>query len=129
MKRLESNSCAAARGAPGETSSLPVENTATRTRLTHVDMCQTEGGRERDILRPQSPARGERDDGPTGMSSPAGRTLAPGFRPAGSNHPAARSMRTSSCMNTVSAPSGIGAPVKIRTAWPGAIAVAADAPA
>ena len=34
MKRLESNNCAAARCSPGETSSLPVENTATRMRLT-----------------------------------------------------------------------------------------------
>ena len=60
MKRLESNSCAAARGAPGETSSLPVENTATRMRLTHVDLRQAERGRERDILRPQPPAGCER---------------------------------------------------------------------
>src|ERR1700712_367114 len=34
MKRLESYNCASARGAPGDTSSLPVENTATRMRLT-----------------------------------------------------------------------------------------------
>ncbi len=33
MTRLESNSCEAARGVPGETSSSPVENTATRMRL------------------------------------------------------------------------------------------------
>ena len=32
-------------------------------------------------------------------------------------------------MNTVSAPSGIGAPVKIRTAWPGWTGLAAEAPA
>jgi len=32
-------------------------------------------------------------------------------------------------MNTVSAPWGIGAPVKIRIAWPGWIAAIADAPA
>ena len=33
MKRLESNSCDVARGSPGEASSSPVENTATRMRL------------------------------------------------------------------------------------------------
>ncbi len=63
------------------------------------------------------------------MSSPAGRTLAPGFRPAGKTTRPASSIRTSSCMNTVSAPPGIGAPVKMRTASPGAIASGAAAPA
>ena len=66
---------------------------------------------------------------PSGISSPAGRTLAPGFRPAGRTTLPASSRRTSSCMNTVSVPSGIGAPVKIRTAWPGLIGSRADAPA
>jgi hypothetical protein len=32
-------------------------------------------------------------------------------------------------MKTVPAPSGIGAPVKIRIAWPGLIASSAEAPA
>ena len=118
MKRLESNSCDGARGAPGETSSLPVENTATRMRLRtstwvrpNAAASATSCGRSR---RPALSAAK-----PEAMSSPAGRTLAPGFRPAGSTTLPASSIRTSSCMNTVSAPSGIGAPVKIRTAWPG----------
>ena len=63
------------------------------------------------------------------MSSPAGRTLAPGLNPAGSTTLPSASTRTSSCMNTVSAPSGIGAPVKIRTASPGLMDRTAEAPA
>ena len=62
------------------------------------------------------------------MSSPAGRTLAPGLRPAGSTT-LSPSTRTSSCMNTVSAPSGIGAPVKMRIACPGLSGAFAEPPA
>ena len=39
------------------------------------------------------------------------------------------STRTSSCMKTVSAPAGIGAPVKMRIARPGTAASSAEAPA
>ena len=65
---------------------------------------------------------------PAAMSSPTGRTLAPGLRPAGAMI-LSPSARTSSCMNTVSAPSGIGAPVKIRIACPGATVAPAELPA
>ena len=40
---------------------------------------------------------------------------------------ASPSARTSSCMNTVSAPAGIGAPVKMRMAWPAPIGFAVGA--
>ena len=82
-----------------------------------VELRQAERRDQRDILRPQPLAGLERGMA-CGMSSPAGRTLAPGFRPAGRTT-LSSSTRTSSCMKTVSAPSGIGAPVKMRIACPG----------
>ena len=54
---------------------------------------------------------------PARMSSPASRRLAPRFNPGGTMT-APSSTRQSSCMNTVSAPPGIGAPVKMRMASP-----------
>ena len=61
-------------------------------------------------------------------SSPASLRLAPDFSPGGTitTEP---STRTSSCMNTVSAPAGIGAPVKMRMAVPAPIGSAAALPA
>ena len=55
------------------------------------------------------------------MSSPRLRRLAP-LRMPGGSRTAPPSSRASSCMNTVSVPAGIGAPVKMRTAVPGAAA-------
>ena len=54
--------------------------------------------------------------------------MAPRLRPGGTIT-ASPSTRTSSCMNTVSAPAGIGAPVKMRIASPAASARAAARPA
>ena len=117
MKRLESNNCAAARASPGDASSLPVENTATRMRLTTSSCVRPNAAASATSCgRSRCPAFSAAE--PDGMSSPAGRTLAPGLRPAGSTT-LSPSTRTSSCMNTVSAPSGIGAPVKMRIACPG----------
>ena len=82
MKRLESNNCDAPLKSPGETSSSPVEKTATRMRRrTSIRVSPsaaasaTSCGR---ILRPAGSAAA-----PAGMSSPVGRILAPGRRPAG----------------------------------------------
>ena len=61
-------------------------------------------------------------------SSPASRRLAPRLRPGGTMT-AAPSTRTSSCMNTVSAPGGMGAPVKMRIASRAPISRAAARPA
>ena len=87
MKRLESNSCEAARGLPGETSSLPVENTATRRRLRHIDMGQAEGGGERDILRPQPAALLERGMAESDVFA-GGAHIGAGFQPCRQHHPA-----------------------------------------
>ncbi len=128
MKRLESKSCAGARDAPGDTSSFPVENTATRMRRRTSSLVRPKAAASATSCgRSRRPAASAAE--PAGMSSPAGRTLAPGLNPAGSTTLPSASSRTSSCMNTVSAPSGIGAPVKIRTASPGLMDSAAEAPA
>ncbi len=114
MKRLESNNCAGLRRPPGDTSSLPVENTATRMRR-RTSIC----------VRPNAAASATS----CGRSRrPAASAAVPELeclRPPGAHWRRAASppaqqpcrrhrARTSSCMNTVSAPSGIGAPVKIR---------------
>ena len=65
---------------------------------------------------------------PRAMSSPDSRRFAPGFSPGGT-FTASPSTRTSSCMNTVSAPAGMGAPVKMRIASPAPSGRAAAAPA
>ena len=66
---------------------------------------------------------------PAAMSSPLGRRLAPGRRPGGSSTRPSSPRTTSSCMNTVSVPGGMGAPVKIRTAVLPTIAPGAASPA
>ncbi len=115
MLRLESKSCAGPRMPPGATISSPVENTATRTlRLSSTFAYPKAAASATSWGRMRWPAG--RTVSPSAISSPAGRTLAPLFRPGGRRTPPVSSTRTSSCMNTVSAPSGIGAPVKTRTA-------------
>ena len=60
---------------------------------------------------------------PASTSSPAFLTLAPRFSPAGMatiGRPSTVPVRTSSCMTTVSCPSGMTAPVKMRAAVLGA---------
>ena len=82
----------------------------------------------RDVLRLQPAAGGQRDRAARAMSSPASRRLAPRFEPGGTTT-APPSTRTSSCMNTVSAPCGIGAPVKMRIASPAPTRASAARPA
>ena len=62
------------------------------------------------------------------MSSPERRVFAPGRRPGGSRT-CGPSTWTSSCMNTVSAPKGMRAPVKMRRAVPVASEVDVCSPA
>ena len=79
------------------------------------------------MLRAQARGRREWRARLAAISSPSGRMFAPALRPAGQNDaPPLASISTSSCMKTVSAPSGIGAPVKMRTAVPGAIGGAGE---
>ena len=70
---------------------------------------------EPDVARRRGGARRQAPSLPRAMSSPARRRFAPRLSPAGRTT-ASPAAPTSSCMNTVSRPAGIGAPVKMRTA-------------
>ena len=112
MKRLESNNCDAAARRARRYISLPVENTATRTAPPHLDPRQPNAAARRYPAAAPLPCP-ERDR--RARCFPLG-APAPAFRPAG-RRPCRRHRGGILCMNTVSAPSGIGAPVKMR--WPG----------
>ncbi len=115
-KRLASYSAAGGSGLPGSTISSPVENTATRTRRrTGNSVSPTAAASATCGVVSRRPAGSITDL--ARKSSPAARRLAPRFRPGGTTT-VSPSTRVSSCMNTVSAPSGIGAPVKMRIASP-----------
>ena len=104
---------AAGRGAPGSTISSPVENTATRTRRRTVELGEADRGGERHVL---GAAAGRRQHDRAGAHILAGKpAVGAGLSPGGTTT-LSPSARTSSCMNTVSAPAGIGAPVKMRIA-------------
>ena len=85
MKRLESNSCAAARGAPRRHQFVAGRKHRDADAPAHLELAS---GRTPPRARhPAAAAAGLRPARtcPAGMSSPAGRTLAPGLRPAGQN--------------------------------------------
>ena len=67
---------------------------------------------------------------PTSRSSPARRTWLPtGTLTSATTWPPPSSARVRSTMITASAPGGMGAPVMIRTAWPGPTATSGALPA
>ena len=82
-----------------------------------IKLRQAERRGKRDILRPQ-PLAGLQRGNAGGNIFARGTHIGAGLEAAGSTT-LSPSTRTSSCMNTVSAPSGIGAPVKMRIACPG----------
>src|SRR5262249_2172756 len=128
---------------PREQIAIGVEQRGTRSRRSRLD--DLVAGREQgDAHAAEYVERGQADGGggsgglggePGGSTSvrarapsPAGRRLGPPLSPAGTIT-AFPSRRTSSCMKTVSAPPGMGAPVKMRTAAPAASTRAAARPA
>ena len=117
----------AAPAAPsGSTSSSPPERIATRGRRwtatplrpSDASMPSCDGPSASPGASTRSPAR---------TSSPAGRTWSPARGGRAEAHAARRRRSTSSCITTASAPAGIGAPVKMRAASPGARAPRAAA--
>ena len=103
---------------PGITSSEPVENTATLTRrCTGSRASPTDAASATACGVRRSPAGSTR--APRAMSSPMRRTASPtrGTVLTTTSLPACSH---SSCITTVSAPGGSGAPVKMRAAVPGA---------
>jgi len=112
---------------PGSTISSPVENTATRTRRNTSSAVRPMAAASATCCAASRRPAGSTID-PARTSSPARRRFAPTFSPAGTIT-ALPSRRTSSCMKTVSAPAGMGAPVKMRTAAPASRTRAAARPA
>ena len=125
--RLASNTASGPASAPGAVTSSPVDSTATRSRRRTLTapsppaaICARSIGVS---LRPADAATA-----PAARFSPAGRTLAPRRR-RGSKRIAPSATVTSSCIATVSQPCGIGAPVRMRSAAPGATTPRYPAPA
>ena len=102
---------------PGSTISSPVENTATRTRRRTASAVRPTAAASATSCGGEPPAGRQHDR--------AGAHVLAGEPPVGAalearrhDHGLRPRARTSSCMNTVSAPAGIGAPVKMRIASP-----------
>ncbi len=106
---------------PGITSSSPVENRATRGRRTTGRLRQAQTGGQAQSWRATGAGRAAAPPRRGVTSSPARRTHWPGAGTA-SMCTACKSpptSRVSSCITTASAPSGMGAPVKMRAQVPG----------
>ena len=118
-----------ARSSTRDTSSDPVETTATRGRArTGTSRAPTAASMARSPLRTRVPDRSTMSD--SRMSSPARRTSCPGVtarRTSTADPPPPPSV--SSTRTTASAPAGITAPVETRTAAPGGTAPACGWPA
>ena len=129
VARFESRICPGASGRPASTSSSPVDSTPTRGRgwaSTSVTPIPASTPRWPGVIT--SP--GENTGSPTRRSSPATRTASPADTSAPSATRAPSSRRVvCSTITTASAPSGIGAPVKMRMASPGCSARSAGWPA
>ncbi|GAO05621.1 hypothetical protein PSR1_04536 [Anaeromyxobacter sp. PSR-1] len=112
---------------PGGTSSSPVGRIATLGRRR-----TTSSARPIPAASPTAPGSttvpAAIATAPAARSEPRARTKRPGSA-ARRNTAALPARRTSSCISTASAPSGSGAPVKIRQQLPGGSAAAAGRPA
>ena len=125
--KLESCSSPGASSAPASRSSSPVAITATRARRTHCSSARPAATAIPSSAGPSS-RPGARTASPARRSSPARRTLRPALS-CSSKVTFEPSSSTTSIGATASAPSGITAPVEIRTASPSPTVTSEGCPA